>query len=65
MTYLVFDARSATGYLFETRHKWLARGFCVVTYWLGDKRWDWSATMDFTPWSPSEAELDWREVYGS
>lgn len=65
MTYLVFDCRKATGYLFETRRRWLAQAFCIVAYWLGAGHWDWSATMDFTAWNPTEAELDWRETYGA
>lgn len=92
MTYLVFDARKATGYLFETRHKWLAHWFCAVAE--GVKRlcyalngslygwpmWDYENAFDFEagvePWTGEEAELvrdimreeaelDWREVYGS
>lgn len=48
MTYLVFDARKASGYLFETRHKWLAHMFCVVA----DKltrgyTWDYSNAFEF------------------
>lgn len=70
MTYLVFDCRKAVGYLFETRHKWLAHWFCVVASWFGDWRWDWSSTMDFddmdTVWRRDyfdAEEHDWNEVY--
>lgn len=75
MTYLVFDARKALGYLFETRHKWLAHLFCVMA----DKltrgyTWDYSPTMDFdggyvtteADWHiepMSEEEFNWSEKY--
>lgn len=75
MTYLVFDARKASGYLFETRHKWLAHAFCVVA----DKltrgfTWDYSDAMCFEPWVSdddaawhiepmTEEEFDWSERY--
>ena len=68
MTYLVFDARKATGYLFETRHKWLAHAFCVVA----DKltrgyTWDYDNAMDFAPYIEpmTEEEFMWSEWYNA
>ena len=63
MPYLVFDCRKASGYLFETRFKWLAHAFCVIASRLGHTCFDYEAAMDFTPYTTPEAaqwEADYR-----
>lgn len=80
MTYLVFDARKASGYLFETRHRWLAHAFCIsldavqrALAWVGMARygwpvWDYEAALDFTVGDippMTEEEFMWSEWYNA